>query len=128
MVRIAAVSYHEGMETSRVLDQPDAPPTLGGRFSPVAFFLAVAIGPVVGLVWAWAAEAAQFYVAPFLLFPVLVGVFTGLTIVGLARFAQIGHRPTILLAVVLAAAVAAAGQHYFRYLSDYRRPVAGSGQ
>ena len=95
-----------------------------GGFAPVAFLLALVIAPVVGLIWGWAAEAVQFYVAPFLLFPIVVGVFTGLTIVGLTRFAQIGHRPTVLLAVVLAAAVAACGQHYLHYLSTYSRPLS----
>jgi hypothetical protein len=69
------------------------------------------------------AEETQFYAAPLVLFPILVGIFTGLTIVGLARFIQIGHRPTIVMAVVLAAAVAVAGQHYCRYVSDYWRPT-----
>jgi hypothetical protein len=94
-----------------------------GDFSPVAFFLALAVGPLVGLIWAWAADAAQFYVSPFLLFPLLVGVFTGLTIVGLARFAQVGHRPTIWLAAVLAAGTAACGQHYLHYWNLYSRPL-----
>jgi len=82
---------------------------------------------VVGFIWAWVAEETQSYAAPFILFPILVGVFAGLTIVGLARFAQMGHRPTIVLAVVLAAAVAVAGQHCFRYVSDYYwRPVTAA--
>jgi hypothetical protein len=108
------------MQLPHALDQPNAPPIPGG-FAPVAFLLALVIAPVVGLVWSWAAEAAQYYVAPFLLFPIVVGVFTGLTIVGLTRFAQIGHRPTVLLAVVLAAAVAACGQHCLHYVSTYSR-------
>jgi hypothetical protein len=72
-----------------------------------------------GFVWAWVAEVAQFYVAPVVLFPLMLGVLTGLSIVGLIRFAQIGHPPTVLLATVLAAAVAAAGQHGLRYLNTY---------
>lgn len=121
LLRWAIVSYDEGMQPPCVLDLPATSPTLEGRFSRIAFLLALAISPVVGAVWAWAAEAAQCYVAPFLLFPVLVGVFAGLTIVGLIRFAQIGHRPTVLLAVVLAAGTAACGQHYLEYLSTYSR-------
>jgi len=117
--RRATVSYHEGMELAPVLDQPDASPVPAGRFSRGGFCLALGVGPVVGLIWAWVAEEAQSYAAPFILFPILVGVFAGLTIVGLARFTQIGHRPTIVLSVVLAAAAAVAGQHYFRYVSDY---------
>jgi hypothetical protein len=105
------------------IHQPETPHVPAGRFSLGSFCLALAIGPVVGLAWAWMAEEAQSYAAPFLLFPILVGVFAGLTIVATARFAQMGHRPTIVLAVVLAAAVAVVGQHYLRYVSDYSRPA-----
>ena len=108
------------MQTSHVHEQTNASP-IPSRFSAVAFLLALLIAPGVGLVWGWVAETVEFYVAPFLLFPILVGVFTGLSIVGLTRFAQIGYRPAVLLAVVLAAAVAACGQHYFHYLSTYSR-------
>jgi len=113
------------MQPSHAIEHPAAPPT-PGRFSPVVFLLALVVAPAVGLVWAWAAEVVQFYVAPFLLFPIVVGVFTGLTVVGATRFAQIGHRPTVLLAAVLAAAVAACGQHYLHYLSTYSRVLPPS--
>jgi hypothetical protein len=107
------------MEPVAALDQPDLSPVPAGRFSWSGLCLAMTVGPLVGVIWAWVAEETQFYAAPLILFPLLVGVFTGLTIVGLARFAQIGHRPTIVLAVVLSAVPAVAGQHYFRYISDY---------
>ena len=61
----------------------------------------------------------QPYFSPLILFPVLLGVFAGLSIVGVVRFARIGNRPTIFLAALLAAAVAVAGQHGFSYLSAY---------
>jgi hypothetical protein len=125
LFRRALVSYHDAMQLSQAIDQSNAPPGPAG-FSPAALLLAIAVSPVVGIIWAWIAETVQFYVAPFLLFPLLVGVFTGLTLVGLTRFAQIGHRPTILAAVVFAAAIAAAGQHYLHYLSTYSRPVVRS--
>jgi hypothetical protein len=118
--RRATVSYHDTMQTSHVHERTNTSPS-ASRFSPAAFFLALLIAPLVGLIWGWVAETVEFYVAPFLLFPILVGVFTGLSIVGLTRFAQIGHRPMVLLAVVLAAALAACGQHYFHYLSTYGR-------
>jgi hypothetical protein len=111
------------MEPSSVHEQTRTSP-IPGRFSPAAFLLALLMAPMVGLIWGWAAETVEFYVAPLLLFPILVGVFTGLTIVGLARFAQIGYRPVVLLAVVLAATVAACGQHYFHYLSTYSRGLS----
>jgi hypothetical protein len=63
------------------------------------------------------AEETQSYAAPFILFPILIGVFAGMTIVGVTRFGQIGHRPTILASAVLASAVAVGGQDYLAYMS-----------
>ena len=97
---------------------PVQPPAVGpARFTWPGLWLAVLAAPVVGLVWARIGQVVQSYFAPAVLFPVLVGVFTGLTVVGLVRLARIGHRPTILLAAALAAAVAAAGQHGFSCLA-----------
>ena len=94
-------------------------PSMEGRFSGNGLLLTLLIAPLFGLVWAWAADVAQFYFAPIILFPLLIGVFAGLSVVGLVRFAQIGHRPTIVLGAVLTAVVAAAGQHGFGYLNAY---------
>ncbi len=80
-----------------------------------------------GLIWAWAAEGAQWYFAPIILFPVMLGVVVGATVVGLVRFTQVGHRPTILLAAVLAALVAGIGPHYFSYLAAYDRAGSSIG-
>jgi hypothetical protein len=112
------------MEPVPPVRQPEASLVPPGRFSFSfgGFCFSVVVGPVVGLLWAWIAQEAQSYAAPFLLFPILVGVFAGLTIVGAARFAQMGHRPTIVLSVVFAAAVAVVGQHgisYLYFLSHY---------
>lgn len=68
-----------------------------------------------GLALAWVAVIAGEYFAPLLLFPLLVGVVTGATAVGLVRLCQIGNRTTILAGTVLAALVAIAGQHYVKY-------------
>jgi hypothetical protein len=102
-------------------------PDKAGRFTWPGLVLAVVGGAAAGVVWAWTGEVVQSYVAPLILFPILLGVCTGLSIVGLARLFQIGNRPTILLAAVLAAAVAGVGQHYFKYLSEYSpfRPTIG---
>ena len=115
------------METASVLGQPEPSHVPAGRFSLGGFCLCLAVGPAVGLIWAWLAEEAQSYAAPFILFPMLVGVFAGLSIVATARYGQIGHRPTIVLAVVLAAAVAAVGQHYFSYAAFVSRYSSGKG-
>jgi hypothetical protein len=94
-------------------------PAEKGKFTWRGLLLAIVAAPLCGLVWAWVAEVAQFYSAPIILFPIMIGALAGLSIVGLVRFAQVGHRPTILLAAVLAATVAGAGQHYFAYLTAY---------
>ena len=86
--------------------QPPPSPAEKGDFTWHGLLLAILVAPLFGLVWAWVAEVAQFYVAPIILFPIVLGVLAGLSVVGLVRFAQIGHRPTIVLAAVLAAAVA----------------------
>jgi hypothetical protein len=108
---------------------PLAPfPAEEGCFTWSGFLVAILIAPLFGSAWAWAAEVAQSYFAPLILFPALVGVFAGLSVVALVRFAQIGHRPTILLAALLTAAVAAAGQHCVAYLNTYygSRPSVGA--
>jgi hypothetical protein len=116
------------MQTDRSADRSNTPPPPPGSFSPFALVLMLAISPLVGLVWGWAADAVQFQLdrSPFLVFPIIVGVFAGLTIVGLARFTQIGHRPTLLFAVVFAAATAAFGQHYLHYMAQYSQPLPQS--
>jgi len=110
-------------------DSSQSPPN-EGRFAWSGLALALVAAPVVGAVWAWIGNGIQAYFAPMILFPLLVGVVTGLSIVGLVRFAQMGHRPTILMTAVAAAVVAAAGQHYCHYLSDYfwkKQPSIGTG-
>ena len=106
------------MESSHRI-APISPPTEKGSFVWMGLLLAVVVGPLFGLVWAWFAHVVEGYVAPLLLFPTLLGIFAGLSAVALARFAQLGHRPTIVLAAVLIAAVAVLGQHGFAYLAAY---------
>jgi hypothetical protein len=90
-----------------------------GQFSWLGLLLAIVVGPLFGLIWAWIAQVVQSYAAPLILFPLVWGIFSGLSVVVLMRFAQVGHRPTMLLAAVLAAATAGVGQHYFVYLASY---------
>ncbi len=86
-----------------------------GRFTWPGLLLAMLVSPAVGLIYAWIGAMVQPYFAPLVLFPLLIGVFIGLTIIGLVRFGQVGNRPTIFLAVLLAALVAAGGHHYFTW-------------
>ena len=83
------------------------------RWVGLAFWLPACL--IEGLLVAWIAVGAQEYFAPFLLFPLLVGVVLGAVTVGLMRLYQIGNRPTILAGTVLAAVVTIAGQHCIGY-------------
>jgi hypothetical protein len=111
------------MEDTPVSIRPPPPPE-PGSFAWKGLLLAILVCPMFGLIWAWAAEGAQWYFAPIILFPILLGAVVGITVVGLVRLTQVGHRPTILLAAVLAAGIAGSGPHYFSYLAAYER--AGS--
>ncbi|MBN2473769.1 MAG: hypothetical protein JXB62_04135 [Pirellulales bacterium] len=93
----------------------DQPARSGGPFAwaKLAFWLPACLG--LGLMTAWMAAVAEGYFAPFLIFPLLVGVGLGAMAVGLVRVSQTGHRPTVLLGTVLAVAATVVGQHYFSY-------------
>ncbi|MCE5267056.1 MAG: hypothetical protein LLG00_04145, partial [Planctomycetaceae bacterium] len=96
-------------------------PTVGWWIAWAALLAA----PAIGLVWARIGHVVQSYFAPAIIFPLLLGAFAGLTVIGLVRLLRIGHRTTILAAALLAAIVAATGQHYFSYLAQYSwRPAA----
>ncbi len=114
----------ERLEKAASLTQP---PVEAGLFAWRGFLLALATAPLFGLIWAWVGEVIQGYFAPLILFPLLLGIFAGVSIVALVRFAQIGHHPTIFLAAVLCGIVAAGGQHYLCYWTAYYGPAPSSG-
>lgn len=72
---------------------------------------------ILGTIVAWAAVDAQFYFAPLLIFPLLVGLSLGGLLIVLMRIGQTGHRPSIIWGTILAALIAVVGQHFFSYLS-----------
>jgi len=80
----------------------------------------VPLSAVLGLLIAWAAVVAEGYFAPFLLFPLVVGVVLGGTMVLAMRVCQVGHRPTIWFGALLAASVAIAGEHYLSFQRSQR--------
>ncbi|MEN6450910.1 MAG: hypothetical protein ABFC96_10495 [Thermoguttaceae bacterium] len=109
---------------------PQPPEVQPGPFVWRGLWLAVVVAPAVGLIWARVGQVVQPHFAPLILFPILLGVLTGVTLIGVVRLTRMGHRPTILVSAVLAAAVAAAGQHYCGYVSRYywqAPPVIASG-
>lgn len=92
-----------------------------GRFRWRDALIWAVAAPILGGATAWMATVAQMYFAPLIIFPLLVGVLLGAMLVGMARLAQVGHRPTILTGAVLAAALAVVGQHYFQYREAAQR-------
>lgn len=105
------------MESVQAIQRPGSLPAEGGWFSWWGLGCALIGGVVAGLIWAWIAFVWQSYATPAVVFPILLGVFIGLTVIGLTRFVQIGHRPTVVVMTILAAIVAILGQYYFRSLS-----------
>ena len=95
--------------------QPSVAVFAGGRFAWPVFLVWLPATAGLGVVAASAAVEGQSYFAPLLLFPILVGIGLGATIVGLLRWLQMGNRPTVVLGTLLAVAVAVVGQHYFHY-------------
>jgi hypothetical protein len=95
---------------------PECPASVVGEsrwMRDMLFWLPACV--ILGLLTAWAAVDAQFYFAPLLLFPILVGVLLGALLVLVMRMAQVGHRPTIVEGALLAAGLAAIGMHYLTY-------------
>jgi hypothetical protein len=96
-------------------------PSGGGPFSWRGLAIWLPGSTLLGVLAAWAAEDAQLYFAPLLIFPLLVGIGLGAVLVLLMRVGQVGHRPTILLGTALAALAAVAGQHFFGFLAARHR-------
>jgi hypothetical protein len=93
---------------------PPQPPRFVARQLLVCCLAAALIGIAAGRVAAWAEHIR----APLLVFPLMVGCAVGLSLLALARLADIVHRPTLVAGAALAALAAVAGQHYFPY-RDY---------
>lgn len=79
-----------------------------GRFSWIGLAVMIVAVGVIGLGWARIGAVVQSHFPPSLIVPAVLGVFVGLTFVALARFARLGHRPTILAATFAAAIIAVA--------------------
>ncbi|HYW81137.1 MAG TPA: hypothetical protein VE890_16260 [Thermoguttaceae bacterium] len=99
------------------MNNETTPPPDRGRFVwwQAAFWLPACVA--MGMAAAWVAHVVQTHFAPFAVFPLLVGAGLGATTAGLMRLTQVGHRPSLLLGILLGASVAVAGQHGL----DYRR-------
>lgn len=107
-------------DASTVVDLPLA----GGRFCWSQLAVWLLGSPIIGILAAWVAARAQFYFAPLILFPILVGIGLGAMLVGFARVAQIGNRPTIFTGAVLAVLLTIVGEHYISYIEVQRRQQA----
>jgi hypothetical protein len=83
------------------------------RWAALAVWLSAAA--MDGAAVAWLASLAEQHWAPLVVFPLLVGCVLGMTLAGLMRLVQVGHRPTLLAGTLVAVTVAVAGQHYAAY-------------
>ena len=79
---------------------------------------------VVGMTVACVASVAEGYLAPWIIFPLLVGTGLGAALVVLMRIGQIGHRPSIIAGLLLATAIVVPGQHYLGYRSTRQAILA----
>ena len=70
---------------------------------------------LLGAALAWGACQAQKSFAPWLVFPLVVGILAGILLVGLSRTLRIGARWAILPGTILASLVVIVGQHYASY-------------
>lgn len=64
---------------------------------------------------AWLAVLAERHFAPWLIFPLVCGAVIGVGAVVVMRIAGLGHRGSIRLGSLLAAAVFVGGQHHFHF-------------
>jgi hypothetical protein len=106
------------MDSKEAIQSLDSLSVRGGRFSWRGLSYAVIGGVFTGVAWAWIAYVWQSYANPVVIFPLLLGVLIGLTVIGWTRFLQLGHRPTIVAMAVLAALTAFFGKDYFLGLWD----------
>ncbi len=95
------------------------PPSAAGRFVWRGVAVALVGGPLLGAITAWGAHVAAGYFAPLVVFPLLVGTLLGAMFAGLLRLVEMAHRPLAWLGLLLAVAVAIAGQHYLAYRAAY---------
>lgn len=102
----------------------EAPTFPQGRFSFVKLTICLVGSLLIGAFTAWTADGVQheLHFAPLLIFPLFVGVLSGMAMIGLVRAGQIGHRPTILWGTVLMATTAVVGQHYQVYRAAVASP------
>jgi hypothetical protein len=84
-------------------------------FSWWQLVLGLPAGLIHGLLIAWLAASLQTRFAPWLLFPILMGLLLGATFVGLLRLTEVGHRWTILLVLLFTITTTIVGQHYLGY-------------
>ncbi len=96
-------------------------PVPGGPLVPGRAAVWLAASGTVGVLAAAAAEVVQTYFAPFLIFPLLVGLGIGVLLLLLLRVLHFAHRPGIVWGVMLSVAMCVCGQHYLAYRSDAGR-------
>jgi len=98
-----------------------ARPPASGVFRWDRLLIWLPVCAALGAMMAWAAVVARGYFAPLVLFPLLMGVVLGGTLVLAMRAARVGHRPTVWLGALLAAGCMIVGEHYSTFLRARHR-------
>ncbi len=97
-----------------------APPSGPVKFSGQGFAVFLALSIVLGTLIGGASAVVQTYFAPLVLFPLLVGGFLGAVLIGLMRWSDVAHRPTVLFGTLLAAVACTVAAHYVSYTAAQR--------
>jgi hypothetical protein len=106
---------------------PLQPPTSGKFVLPTAaVWLFLALATAVALSRVAAAVEPRF--APWLLFPVLLGVVLGICLTWLLRWCECGHRPTAIIGAILAALLLVGAQHLWHYQRHFDAMAARKQQ
>jgi len=93
---------------------PLQPPTTGKFVLPTAaVWLFLALATAVALSRAAAAIEPRF--APWLLFPLLLGLVLGICLIWLLRWCECGNRATAIIGAILASLLLAGAQHLWHY-------------
>lgn len=94
-------------------DASTSPPGEAFPWSSVGFWLPPALIHAVAVAYLAAVLERSF--APFLLFPLAVGVALGVGVAALAHWCGVDERRVLVAGTVCVVLVAAVGQHYFAY-------------
>jgi hypothetical protein len=99
------------------------PPVAAVKLSWGVTAIWLPLGIALGLLVGGAAAVVETYFAPLVLFPLLTGAILGAALIGLMRWSDVAHRPSLITTVVLSGLACVFMQHYVAYLTFWREQV-----